>query len=103
MLVPPSKVGSEYIKLKTGKRVKWQTFDEKTQMFEIELPSGEIAKVHRGDIVKYPNEYQKRTSTSIASLCRLSFRMHFDANQPAINQTWHGISRESVPNKRSVI
>jgi hypothetical protein len=50
MLVPPPKVGSEYIKLKTGVKVKWRTFDEKTQVFEIELPSGEISKVHQQDV-----------------------------------------------------
>ena len=50
MLVPLQKVGSEYIKLKSGEKVKWQSYDEKTQMFEIKSPNGEISKVHRRDI-----------------------------------------------------
>ena len=44
------KVGSEYIKLKNGDMVKWQSFDEKTQMFEFELPNGKRSKVHQRDI-----------------------------------------------------
>jgi len=50
MLVPIPKVGNEYIKLKTGQKVKWQSFDEKTQMFEIKSPNGDISKIHRRDI-----------------------------------------------------
>jgi hypothetical protein len=50
MLLPVPKVGSEYLKLKTGKKVKWQTYDEKTQMFEIKSPNGKISKVHRRDV-----------------------------------------------------
>ena len=50
MLVSVPKVGSEYIKLKTGEIVKWESFDEKTRMFEIELPNGKISKIHRRDV-----------------------------------------------------
>jgi hypothetical protein len=50
MLVKVPKVGSEYITLKTGKKVKWQSFDEATQMFEVKSPNGEISKIHRRDI-----------------------------------------------------
>ena len=50
MLLPISKVGSEYLKLKTGEKVKWQTYDEKTQMFEIKSSNGKISKVHRRDV-----------------------------------------------------
>jgi hypothetical protein len=50
MFHPVPKVGSEFIKLKTGEIVKWQSFDEKTRMFEIKLPNGEVSKVHLRDI-----------------------------------------------------
>ena len=50
MLVPVPKVGSEHIILKTGEMVKWISFNEKTQEFEIKSPKGEIIKVHRRDI-----------------------------------------------------
>jgi hypothetical protein len=57
MLVPVPKIGSEHIKLKTGEVVKWQRFDEATQLFEIKSPNGEISKVHRRDAeIPTPNE-----------------------------------------------
>ncbi|HXR46011.1 MAG TPA: hypothetical protein VN784_01100 [Candidatus Limnocylindrales bacterium] len=48
-LVEVPRVGSEYIKLKTGELVEWQSFDEITQIFEIKSPNGETLKVHRRD------------------------------------------------------
>ena len=57
MLVPVPRVGSEHIKLKTGEMVRWQRFDEATQMFEIKSPNGEISKVHQRDVeIPTPNE-----------------------------------------------
>ena len=50
MLVKVPKVGSEYIKLKNEEIVKWESFDEKSQMYEFKLPNGEISKVHQRDI-----------------------------------------------------
>jgi hypothetical protein len=50
MRVPTPKVGSEYIKLKNGDVVKWQSYDDKNLMFEFELPNGKRSKVHQGDI-----------------------------------------------------
>jgi hypothetical protein len=44
------KVGSEYIKLKTGKIVKWESFNDRTQVFEYKSPTGELSTVHRRDI-----------------------------------------------------
>ena len=44
------KVGSEYLKLKTGDFVKWKSFDEKTQLFEINPPIEGISKFHRRDV-----------------------------------------------------
>ena len=44
------KVGSELIKLKTGKVVRWDAFDEKVQVFEFKATAGEICTVHRRDI-----------------------------------------------------
>jgi hypothetical protein len=56
MLVPVPMIGSEHIKLKTGEVVKWQSFDEATQLFEIKSPNGEISKVHRRDVeIPTPN------------------------------------------------
>ncbi len=43
------RIGSEYIKLKNGNVVPWESFDEKNQMFEFRSPTGEISKVHRRD------------------------------------------------------
>jgi len=43
-------VGSEYIKLKAGKLVKWASFDPQKQTFEFRLPSGELSEVHRRDV-----------------------------------------------------
>jgi hypothetical protein len=50
MLHPVPRVGSEYIQLKTGEKVKWQSFDEKSHIFEITLPNGQISKVHQRDV-----------------------------------------------------
>jgi hypothetical protein len=50
MRVPTPKVGSEFIKLKNGDVGKWQSYDDKTQMFEFELPNGKRSKVHQRDI-----------------------------------------------------
>jgi hypothetical protein len=50
MLHHVPKVGSEFVKLKTGEIVKWQSFDEKSQMFEVELPNGEVSEIHRRDV-----------------------------------------------------
>lgn len=50
MLFPVPKVGSDVLKLKDGKIVKWRDFDEKTQMFDIELPNGEVSKIHQRDV-----------------------------------------------------
>jgi hypothetical protein len=56
-LVAVPTVGSEYIKLKTGELVRWESFDKKTQEFEIKSSKGEISKVHRRDIeIPTPNE-----------------------------------------------
>jgi hypothetical protein len=44
------KVGSEFIKLKSGKVVRWDAFDEKRQVFEFRAAEGEICTVHRRDI-----------------------------------------------------
>ena len=49
-LTPVPMVGSEYIKLKTGKLVKWESFDEKTQTFGFRRPTGELSEVHRRDV-----------------------------------------------------
>ena len=50
VLFPVPKVGSEFIKLKTGEIVKWQRFDEISRIFEVTLPNGQISKVHQQDI-----------------------------------------------------
>jgi hypothetical protein len=51
------KVGSDYLKLKTGEFVKWQSFNEEKQTFAIKLPSGKISKIHKRDIkMPTPNE-----------------------------------------------
>jgi len=50
MLVKVPKIGSEHIKLKTGEKVKWQRFDEETQMFEIKMPNGDVSKIHQRDV-----------------------------------------------------
>jgi hypothetical protein len=49
MLTEVPRIGSEYIKLRSGELVKWQNFDEKTQTFEIKSSEGETIKVHRRD------------------------------------------------------
>ena len=42
----------EYVKLlKTGEILKWKNYDPKSQMLEIELPTGAI-KVHQREIVQ---------------------------------------------------
>jgi hypothetical protein len=43
MLHRVPKVGSEFVKLKDGRKAKWRSFDENTQMFEVELPNGEVS------------------------------------------------------------
>jgi hypothetical protein len=43
------KVGSEYIKLKNGKLVKWTSFHEESQTFEYKL-EGKTITVHRREI-----------------------------------------------------
>jgi hypothetical protein len=48
-LVATPRIGSQYIKLKTGKLVEWQSFDETTQTFEIKSSNGKASKVHRRD------------------------------------------------------
>ncbi len=51
MLVPLPRVGSEYIKLRTGgELVKDWKLNEETQMFDFKSSSGEIRQVHRRDI-----------------------------------------------------
>jgi hypothetical protein len=50
MLTPLPRVGGEYVKLKTGELVKWESFSEATQTFEIKSPSGEIFEINRRDI-----------------------------------------------------
>jgi hypothetical protein len=49
-LTPVPKIGSEYIKLKTGELVKWESFDEKRQTLTVRLPNGELSEIHRRDV-----------------------------------------------------
>jgi hypothetical protein len=44
------RVGSEFIKLKSREVVRWNAFNEKTQVFEFKSAAGEIRTVHRRDI-----------------------------------------------------
>ena len=44
------KVGSEYIKLKSGQICLWSSFDPKTQMFEYAAFDGTIQRVHRREV-----------------------------------------------------
>jgi len=50
MLSGKQRVGSEYIKLTTGNVVKWDNFDETTQLIEFRAPNGQLIQVHRRDI-----------------------------------------------------
>jgi len=50
MMTPVPKVGAQYLKLKTGEKVKWQKYDESTKLFEFKLPNGTIGKVHLRDV-----------------------------------------------------
>jgi hypothetical protein len=48
----------KYVKLiQTGEIVKWKNYDSKTQMLEIELPTGGFSIVNRNEIDRItPNE-----------------------------------------------
>jgi hypothetical protein len=44
------RVGCEFIKLKTGEIVKWESMHDATQTFEFRSKSGELCTVHRRDV-----------------------------------------------------